>query len=54
MLAKAAVALPHDALPGGWCYEPKWDGFRCIVFRDGDELDLQLRIHLDQFQRFPR
>ena len=27
----------------GWAYEPKWDGFRCIVFRDGDELVLQSR-----------
>jgi ATP-dependent DNA ligase len=32
-----------DELPAGeqWQYEPKWDGFRCIVFRDGDEIDLQ-------------
>jgi ATP-dependent DNA ligase len=22
----------------GWQYEPKWDGFRCIAFRDGDEI----------------
>ena len=25
----------------GWQYEPKWDGFRCLVFRDGDEVELQ-------------
>src|SRR5438105_222040 len=25
----------------GWYYEPKWDGFRCIAFRDGDEVDLR-------------
>src|SRR3982751_6322021 len=25
----------------GWQYEPKWDGFRCIVFRDGAEIYLQ-------------
>jgi ATP-dependent DNA ligase len=31
-----------DALPGeGWRYEPKWDGFRCLVFRDGNDIDLQ-------------
>jgi ATP-dependent DNA ligase len=31
-----------DALPGeGWRYEPKWDGFRCLVFRDGDDVELQ-------------
>lgn len=40
MLAKAA-----DAIPGGdgWLYEPKWDGFRAIVFRDGLELLIQSR-----------
>lgn len=32
-----------DALPtgGGWQYEPKWDGFRCLAFRDGGEVDLR-------------
>jgi ATP-dependent DNA ligase len=32
-----------DALPEGdqWQYEPKWDGFRCLVFRDGDQVELQ-------------
>jgi ATP-dependent DNA ligase len=32
-----------DAIPQGeqWGYEPKWDGFRCIVFRDGDDVELQ-------------
>ena len=40
MLAKLARAIP----PGdGWLYEPKWDGFRCIVFRDGDEIQLASR-----------
>jgi ATP-dependent DNA ligase len=40
MLAKLADALP----PGdGWLFEPKWDGFRAIVFRDGDSLLLQSR-----------
>lgn len=40
MLAKAA-----DGLPGGdgWLFEPKWDGFRALVFRDGDDLHLQSR-----------
>jgi ATP-dependent DNA ligase len=40
MLAKAS-----DALPGGegWLYEPKWDGFRAIVFRDGPKVHLQSR-----------
>jgi ATP-dependent DNA ligase len=30
-------------LPGGVLYEPKWDGFRCLAFRDGDEVDLRSR-----------
>ncbi len=38
MEAKAADALPHGE---GWRYEPKWDGFRCLVFRDGDDVALQ-------------
>jgi ATP-dependent DNA ligase len=40
MLAKAADALPDG---DAWLYEPKWDGFRAIVFRDGSELYLQSR-----------
>lgn len=39
MLAKAAKELPL----GDYQYEPKWDGFRCIVFRDGDEVELGSR-----------
>ena len=36
-------ALSVDELPTGdeWQYEPKWEGFRCIVFRDGDRIELQ-------------
>jgi ATP-dependent DNA ligase len=41
MLAKAADALPPDG--DGWLFEPKWDGFRAIVFRDGDEIFTQSR-----------
>ena len=40
MLAKAVHAVPRA---DGLLYEPKWDGFRCIVFRDGDELELGSR-----------
>ncbi len=44
MLAKAAAKVPGDGEePGRWSYEPKWDGFRAIVFRDGDEVLLQSR-----------
>ncbi|WP_262850615.1 ATP-dependent DNA ligase [Sphaerisporangium corydalis] len=41
MLAKAIKGLP--AQDGTLLYEPKWDGFRCIVFRDGDEVYLGSR-----------
>ena len=40
MLAKAVDGLPSD---DGWLFEPKWDGFRAIVFRDGDEVFTQSR-----------
>src|SRR5512142_3011846 len=40
MLSAAAESLPED---DGWLFEPKWDGFRTLVFRDGDELLLQSR-----------
>ena len=39
-LAKTAKALPAG---GGWSYEPKWDGFRCIAFVDGADVYLQSR-----------
>ena len=40
MLAKLATALPAG---DGWLFEPKWDGFRAIVFRDRDRLFIQSR-----------
>ena len=40
MLAKASSALPEGE---GWAFEPKWDGFRALVFRDGSELLIQSR-----------
>src|SRR5262249_50712784 len=40
MLSKAASALPDG---DGWIFEPKWDGFRALVFKDGDELYIQSR-----------
>ncbi len=44
MLAKAVPSVPaHDSVAGGLSYEPKWDGFRCIVLRDGDEVQLASR-----------
>jgi ATP-dependent DNA ligase len=40
MLAKLATALPEGE---GWLFEPKWDGFRALVFRDGDRVYIQSR-----------
>src|SRR5262245_35324726 len=40
MLSKPAAELPRGE---GWLFEPKWDGFRAIVFRDRDDLYLQSR-----------
>jgi len=40
MLAKLSEDMPRG---DGWIYEPKWDGFRTIVFRDGDEVTLRSR-----------
>jgi ATP-dependent DNA ligase len=49
MLAKAATTLPV----GDVFYEPKWDGFRCIVFRDGDEVELGSRNERPLTRYFP-
>jgi ATP-dependent DNA ligase len=40
MLAKAVKSIPDSA---DLLFEPKWDGFRCLVFRDGDDVTLQSR-----------
>jgi ATP-dependent DNA ligase len=40
MLAKRVDELPPGA---GYLFEPKWDGFRALLFRDGDEWELQSR-----------
>ena len=50
MLAKAATELP---IGDGLFYEPKWDGFRCIVFRDGDEVELGSRNERPLTRYFP-
>jgi ATP-dependent DNA ligase len=43
MLAKSVKGIPDPATYDGLSFEPKWDGFRCIVFRDGDEVELASR-----------
>ncbi|HXQ59783.1 MAG TPA: ATP-dependent DNA ligase [Acidimicrobiales bacterium] len=50
MLAKLARELPRG---DGLVYEPKWDGFRCIVFRDGDEVELGSRNERPLTRYFP-
>ena len=49
MLAKAATKVPT----GDMYYEPKWDGFRCIVFRNGDEVELGSRNERPLTRYFP-
>ena len=54
MLAKSIKEMPQpDDVPGGVLYEPKWDGFRCIVFRDGDEVELGSRNERPLTRYFP-
>ena len=50
MLAKLTRELPRAE---GMFYEPKWDGFRCIVFRDGDEVELGSRNEKPLTRYFP-
>jgi ATP-dependent DNA ligase len=49
-LARSAADLPAG---DGWRYEPKWDGFRTIVFRDGDDVYLQSRNGKPMNRYFP-
>lgn len=49
-LAKSAKELPEG---DQWRYEPKWDGFRTIIFRDGDEVYLQSRNGKPMNRYFP-
>ncbi len=39
MEAKSAESLPNE--PGKWQFEPKWDGFRCLAFKDGGAVELR-------------
>ena len=50
MLAKSVKEVPAGP---GYLYEPKWDGFRCIVFRDGDEVELGSRNERPMTRYFP-
>src|SRR5581483_6276633 len=50
MLAKRVDELP---VGGNWIFEPKWDGFRALVFRDGDEILIQSRDEKPLNRYFP-
>src|SRR5262247_4029911 len=50
MLAKRVSELPAS---GDWIFEPKWDGFRALVFRDGDEIFIQSRDEKPLNRYFP-
>jgi ATP-dependent DNA ligase len=50
MEAKVQSSLPKGE---GWQYEPKWDGFRCLAFRDGDEVALYSRNERPLTRYFP-
>ena len=50
MLAKRVGELP---VGGAWIFEPKWDGFRALVFRDGDEILIQSRDEKQLNRYFP-
>ncbi|WP_180935681.1 ATP-dependent DNA ligase [Nocardioides ungokensis] len=43
MLAKSVKGIPDPAKVGALSFEPKWDGFRCLLFKDGDEVELTSR-----------
>ena len=49
MLARLARELPL----GDYLYEPKWDGFRCLAFRDGADVDLRSRNQRPLARYFP-
>ena len=50
MEAKLVAELPEDP---GWQFEPKWDGFRCLAFRAGAEVDLRAKSGKPLARYFP-
>ncbi len=50
MDARPVAELPEGA---GWQYEPKWDGFRCLAFRDADDIELQAKSGKSLTRYFP-
>ena len=54
MLAKSVKDVPApDSVPAGLAYEPKWDGFRSVVFKDGDEVEIGSRNEKPMTRYFP-
>ena len=47
------LAKPAAEIPAGQLYEPKWDGFRSIIFRDGDEVEIGSRNERPMTRYFP-
>lgn len=50
---KPMLAKPAPGIPEGRLYEPKWDGFRSIIFRDGDEVEIGSRNERPMTRYFP-
>src|SRR4051794_5511022 len=65
MSNKARIPIPRPLAPmdaklveeipkgNGWQYEPKWDGFRCLVFRDARQVELQSKAGQPLTRYFP-
>src|SRR6266487_4811663 len=47
------LAKPVAKIPEGYLYEPKWDGFRSVIFRDGDEVEIGSRNERPMTRYFP-
>src|SRR3954466_12437723 len=48
-----ATSVAEIPVGQGWQYEPKWDGFRCVAFRDGDAVELQSKSGQSLTRYFP-
>src|SRR5690625_1680131 len=53
MLAKSAATIPTSIRGAGVTYEPKWDGFRSIIFRDGEDVEIGSRNERPMTRYFP-
>src|SRR5687767_1998982 len=53
LAAMEATSVETIPVGEGWQYEPKWDGFRCLVFRDGANVDLRSKAGQPLARYFP-